>query len=96
MPAYWIAHVEVKDQDAYAQYLKRAPAIFERFGGEFLAKGGPSQVLEGTLHSRHVVIEFPNLQTALDCYNSAEYREARAFRHAAAEAEIVIVESSPG
>ena len=47
---------------------------------------------EGPARSRNGVIEFPSYQTALDCYNSKEYQEARAHRLRAVTAEIVIVE----
>jgi uncharacterized protein (DUF1330 family) len=40
-----------------------------------------------------VVIEFPSLEQALACHESAEYREASAFRKGGAgEVELVIVE----
>ena len=38
-----------------------APAAFARFGGQFLARGGESDVLEGPQQARHVVIAFPDL-----------------------------------
>jgi uncharacterized protein (DUF1330 family) len=43
---------------------------------------------------RHVVIQFPSYQAALDCYNSAEYQAARAYRAEAGVATIVLVEGS--
>ena len=43
---------------------------------------------------RHVVIEFPSYQAALDCYNSPEYQAARTFRTEAGIATIVLVEGS--
>lgn len=92
MTAYWIAHVTVTDPDAYADYQALAPAAFARHGARFLARGGASEVLEGPALDRHVVIEFPTLQAARDCYHSAEYRAARAARDQACIAHVVIVE----
>ena len=42
---------------------------------------------------RFVVIEFPSLEQAVACFESADYQEAAAFRRAGAgEVENVIVE----
>ena len=92
MKAYWIAHVTVTDAEAYKGYQALAPAAFARFGGQFLARGGEAQVMEGPELARHVVIEFPSLQAARDCYNSAEYTAARAARDGAATVHLTIVE----
>jgi uncharacterized protein (DUF1330 family) len=91
MAAYWIAHVTVRDAEAYTGYQALAPAAFARFGARFLARGGEAEVLEGPAHARHVVIEFPDLATARACYDSAEYRAARAARAGAADVAVVIV-----
>jgi uncharacterized protein (DUF1330 family) len=39
-----------------------------------------------------VVIEFPSLEAAHDCYHSPEYQIAAAIRQEVADAEMVIVE----
>jgi len=96
MSAYWIAHVTVTDPDAYAGYQALAPAAFAAHRARFLARGGPSEVLEGPELDRHVVIEFPTLADARACYDSAEYRAARARREGAATVHVVIVEGLPG
>ncbi|MBS0565481.1 MAG: DUF1330 domain-containing protein [Proteobacteria bacterium] len=96
MTAYWIAHVTVTDPAAYAGYQALAPAAFTRHGARFLARGGASEVLEGPALDRHVLIEFPSLQAARDCYHSPEYRAARARREGACIAHVVIVEGLSG
>ena len=92
MSAYWIAHVTVTDPAAYAGYQALAPAAFAAHGARFLARGGTAEVLEGPALERHVVIEFPSLQAARACYDSAEYRAARAARAGGCTAHVVIVE----
>ncbi len=92
MAAYWIAHVTVTDPERYKAYQALAPAAFARFGGQFLARGGESDVLEGSQQARHVVIVFPDLASARACYASAEYQAARAAREGAAEVALVIVD----
>ncbi|CUH87067.1 hypothetical protein PH5382_00987 [Phaeobacter sp. CECT 5382] len=90
--AYWIAHVTVTDPAAYAGYQAVAPAAFQAHGARFLARGGEAETFEGASWQRHVVIEFDCLQQARACYNSPEYKEARALRAGACEASITIVE----
>jgi uncharacterized protein (DUF1330 family) len=94
MPAYWVARSKINDPVAYKKYTDRVPAIIARYGGSVLARGGRFAILEGP-HKFHrfVVIEFPSLEQAVACHDSAEYREAAAFRAGGAgEVELVIVE----
>lgn len=91
---YWIAHVDVRDPERYKDYVATAKPAFERHGAKFLARGGTWQAMEGKGRGRNVVIEFPSMQAALDCYNSAEYQAAKAIRLTVAEAEMVIVEGA--
>jgi uncharacterized protein (DUF1330 family) len=90
--AYWIAHVTVSNPDQYKHYASDAPVAFKKYGATFLARGGRFEQMEGNGRPRNVVVEFPSLQAALDCYRSAEYQAARAKRLGAGEADIVIVE----
>lgn len=89
---YWIARVDVQDADRYPDYVATAKPAFERFGANFLARGGTAHPLEGPGRARNVVIEFPSVQHALDCYNSPEYQEAVKIRQAVSESELIIVE----
>ena len=92
MKAYWIAHVTVTDPTRYAKYQTAARDVFREFGAIFLARGGNSEVLEGSEYSRHVIIEFPSLAAAKACYASEAYRKARQYRDGAATTQVVIVE----
>ncbi|CCF22000.1 conserved protein of unknown function [Pseudorhizobium banfieldiae] len=91
--AYWIARVDVRDPERYKDYVSTAKPAFERFGANFLARGGQFVELEGKARGRNVVIEFPSVQAAVDCYNSLEYQAAAKIRQECADAEMVVVES---
>ena len=92
---YWIAHVHVTDPEEYKKYVEGARPAFEAHGARFLARGSRHRELEGAMgRERHVVIEFPSFQDALDCYNSPDYQAARQFRAEAGVATIVLVEGS--
>jgi uncharacterized protein (DUF1330 family) len=96
MTAFWIAHVKVLDPVKYKGYTDIAPQAFKKFGAVFLARGGASQVLEGESFERHVVIQFPDMQTALACYHSPEYQAAKAKRDGHCVAQVTIVEGLGG
>ena len=91
--AYWIAHVNVRDPERYKDYVETARPAFERFGARFLARGGAFVQCEGPSHARNVVIEFPSLEAAQACYDSPEYRAARAIRQTVSDGQIVLVEA---
>jgi uncharacterized protein (DUF1330 family) len=92
MPGYWIAHVEVSDPERYGEYARRAGPAIEAHGGRFLARGGRHKQLEGNDRARNVLVEFPSLEAAEACYNSAAYQEALSFARDASVRDLVIVE----
>lgn len=89
---YWIAHVDVADPAKYEDYKAANAVAFAKFGARFMVRAGASTQKEGSLRSRHVVIEFPDYQTALDCYDSPEYQKALAIRGPISDGDMVIVE----
>jgi uncharacterized protein (DUF1330 family) len=89
---YWIALVTVTDPDQYRLYAEATPVAFQKYGAKILARGGKFAQMEGEGHPRNVVIEFPSLQAAIDCYNSPEYQAAKTNRRNAGIANIVLVE----
>ena len=48
MPAYLIADSHITDQQTYDDYKRQVAPIVAMFGGRFLVRGGPHEVLEGT------------------------------------------------
>ena len=94
MTAYWLARARVDEPEQYARYAGQVPVLVERFGGRFLARGGRCEMLEGAGDfTRFVVIEFPSLDAARDCFNSPDYQAAAGFRRdGGGVVEITIVE----
>ena len=89
---YLIGHITVKNPDAYAEYVRLDTPILEKYGGRFLVRGGQSEAPETPVKDRHVVIEFPDYETARRCYFSEEYQKVAEIRKANAISDIVIVE----
>ncbi|WP_288942663.1 DUF1330 domain-containing protein [uncultured Roseovarius sp.] len=94
MPALWIAHVSVTDEEAYGRYAKLAGPAIAKHGGAFIARGGRYVQLEGKDRPRNVVAKFPSVETAEACYHSPEYQEALSHARGASERELLIVETS--
>jgi uncharacterized protein (DUF1330 family) len=94
--AYWIARVDVHNQDGYQPYAAANPSIFKKFGGRFVVRGGKADAVEGQSRARQVVIEFPDYASALACYRSPEYQENIKRRLPHSTADLVIVEGYDG
>jgi len=92
MPALWISHVSVTDDENYAKYAKLAGPAIESHGGTFIARGARYIQKEGAERPRNVVVKFESLEAAEACYNSAAYQEALKFANGASERELVLVE----
>ena len=93
---YWIGRVEVHNEEGYKPYAAANPAIFRKFGGKFVVRGGTFENPEGTARARNVVIEFPDYAAALACYNSPEYQANIKVRQPHSVADIVIIEGYDG
>ena len=94
MPALWIAHVTVTDEEAYKKYAAGATTAIAEHGGTFIARGGRYVQLEGTDRPRNVVARFPDVETAERCYHSETYQAALAHARGASERELMIVETT--
>jgi uncharacterized protein (DUF1330 family) len=88
---YWIAHIDVTNEEAYAKYRERNGIAFAKFGGKFIVRGPAGKVIKGTARRHNVVIEFPDYETALACYESSEYQTAKAYLDQAGEIDLIII-----
>jgi uncharacterized protein (DUF1330 family) len=93
---YWIGRVDVTDEEGYKPYAAANATIFKKFGGRFVVRGGKFECPEGAARKRNVVIEFPDYQTAMACYQSPEYQANIKVRLPHAVADIVIIEGYDG
>ncbi|MEW2916294.1 MULTISPECIES: DUF1330 domain-containing protein [Ruegeria] len=94
MPALWIAHVTVTDNEAYGKYAELAGPALAKHGGSFIARAGRYVQLEGKERPRNVVARFPSVEAAVECYNSPEYQQALDHARGASERELLIVETT--
>ena len=77
MKAYWVCIYEkIDNKNKLKEYAVKAKPAVEKFFGKFLVRGGKNRTNEGINSPRIIVVEFPNYETAVKCYDSAEYQEA--------------------
>ena len=93
---YWIARIDVRNEDGFKPYMAANAAIFRKFGARYVVRGGQFECPEGASRSRNVVIEFPDYGTALACYRSPEYQHNITVRQPHSTADLIIVEGYDG
>lgn len=89
---YWIGRVDVHNEEGYKPYIAANAPIWKKYNGRPIVRGGRFEAVEGQARSRNVVIEFPDYETALACYNSPEYQANIKVRQPHAVAELIVIE----
>ena len=94
MSAYLIVDTQIKNPEDYEQYKALASPIVEKYGGEYLVRGGDFEAVETDLWSptRLVVIQFPSMDNVRAFYDSSEYAPVRKIRHDNARCTVAMVE----
>jgi uncharacterized protein (DUF1330 family) len=93
---YWIARVDVHNEEGYKPYVAANAAIFKKYGGRFLVRAGKFEGVEGSSRSRNIVVEFPDYATALACFRSPEYQRNIAVRKPHSDVDLIVVEGYDG
>lgn len=93
---YVIEEIRVTDPAKFRQYRDQAPATIAAFGGTFLARGGPVEVIAGPPPSGFVrILEFPSVAQAKAWHASPEYQKVLQIRNASSTSRVFIVEGVP-
>lgn len=98
MAAYVIVEIETRDTELMARYREAAKPSVEARGGRYIARGGATVTLEGAWEpERIVILEFPDMASAVTWWECEEYAEAKAMRQRAGETRMLVVEGvAPG
>jgi uncharacterized protein (DUF1330 family) len=82
----------IRDQGRYQGYVQKAVTTIKNAGGRIIVVDDNVTVLEGQWHgTRTVVLEFDSVNAARAWYNSGEYQAIIKERHAAADANAVLL-----
>lgn len=97
MAAYLVVDVvDLTDPETYERYKPLMPPTLARYGGQYLARGGRVQVLEGEWSpARVVLVRFRDAADALRWWRSPEYAAAQAIRQKATKTGMVVVDGMP-
>ena len=78
MKGYWVCLYEkIHNEEKLKEYALKARPAAEKFSGKFIVRGGKNRTNDGMNSPRIVVVEFPDYETAVKCYDSPEYQEAQ-------------------
>ena len=93
MAVYVIVNVRIRDLAAYDAYKAGVAPMVTKHGGEYLARGGAMEVLEGDwVPSRVALLKFPNMGAAKAFLDDPEYAPLKSLRYRIADTQMVAVE----
>jgi uncharacterized protein (DUF1330 family) len=94
--AYWVSlYREISDPDKLAAYAKLALPAIAAGGGRAIVRGVPAFAFEHGVKERTVVIEFPDLASAVATHDGAAYKEALDALEGGAIRDFRIIEGVP-
>lgn len=88
---YWIARLDVENDEEYARYRALNAVAFAKYGAKFLVRGGDYKLARGEGRKHNVVLEFKDEATARACYASPEYQEAVKHLAQVGQVDLVII-----
>ena len=81
MPAYFVAEVEITNPAGFQPYGAAVGATLEQYGGRYLTRGGPTELIEGGPEPKRIVIlEFVDTAAVKRWYKSPEYQKILPLR----------------
>ena len=93
MPAYFVAELEINNPAGYEPYRAAVPATIAQYGGRYLTRGGATELIEGALEPKRIVIlEFADTAAVKRWYHSPEYQKILPLRLANSTSRAFIVE----
>jgi uncharacterized protein (DUF1330 family) len=92
---YVIVDIQVLDQGKFEKYKQLAASSIAQYGGNYVARGGKIEPLEGGwMPQRLVIVEFPSVERAKTWYDSPEYSQAKKIREESARSKLLIIEGA--
>lgn len=94
MATFLIVDTLLEKPELYEEYKLKAKPLVERFGGEYLARGGNLTLRETDLWSptRMVLVRFPDAASANRFYDSPEYQAILPVSRQSARRTMIMLE----
>ena len=91
---YMIEDEDIHDLEEYKKYMEKIKPMIESYGGDYLIRG-EIEALETKpwTPTRIVLVKFPNKKSAMDWYNSEEYKPYKKIRFNTSMSNILMVEA---
>jgi uncharacterized protein (DUF1330 family) len=94
MPVYFLAAININDNDAFKRYIEAGFASLQGHTFEIVCVDDDPELLEGAIPGRHMVLmRFNSKEELRRWWDSPGYAKARPFRHAAADTPFIIAMS---
>ena len=95
MSAYAILQMNITNQEKYKEYLDQVTTIVKKHQGDYIVRGGKSEVVLGKWdYQRTVVVKFPSYEAAIQWYNSEDYAPIKKIREDNSEGNCIIIEGT--
>ena len=95
MSGYFIIQINVTNEENYKEYINQVTPIVHKFGGEYIVRGGKSEIAEGNWkYKRTVVLKFPTYEMVKKWHNSEEYKPIKKIRENNSECNAIIIEGN--
>ena len=95
MYGYAIFNLKINNPENYKEYIEKVKPIAEKFGGEYIVRGGTNIIIEGNWKNpRTIVIKFQSYEKAIEWYNSDEYKSIKQIRLDNAETNAIIIQGA--
>lgn len=97
MPAYFVIDLDIHDAAGFDEYARLVSPLLEKYGGRYLVRRRPAEILEGTWYPKRLtIIEFPSAARARAFYASTGFRDIVGHRLRSARTNLVLVEEPDG
>ena len=85
---------KINSEEKLQEYALKAKIAADKYSGIFIIRGGKNRTNEGIDSPRTVIIQFPDYNAAIECYDSKEYQEAHLILKGYADRQHQTVEGS--
>jgi uncharacterized protein (DUF1330 family) len=86
-----IVAFNILKEEKFKEYSAAAAPTVASFGGEFIAKGKPTQLHGDNTFAITAVIKFPDNESAKNWYNSNEYQQIIPLRSEAMDCHFQLI-----
>ena len=93
MPVFFLAEIEVLDQEKYNAYIEKAPHIIRQYGGEYIFRSDHIVPVSGNwAPNRLILIRFNSKADIQRCFGSKEYLRIKHLREQSTKSRSVIID----